>query len=146
MKLKQRGALIIEYVIILPFMIFLIMTAVYLSIAFHDYNALNEVAREAARLGVIGNKDEDIKNAAIARSSELLTRLYAVEGTRVRRITKTKLNNEKYLEFNISARKVPEHSVGLIDRTLPDTIGASVRMRVEVDPKDLPDNSYTPED
>ena len=145
MKKKQRGSLILEYILILPIMVLLIFSAVYLSMAFHDYNALNEVAREAARLGVVGNKNDDIRNAAMVRSNELLTRLYAVDNAQVTRIRKTNLNDEKYLEITISARKVPANSMGFIDHLLPDRISANMRMRVEVDPEGIKDTDYNDE-
>ena len=139
MKLKQRGALIVEYVLILPLMIFLIFTSVYLGMVFHDFNAVNEVAREAARYGVVGNTDAAIKTAALARCNDLLTKLYATsaEDITVTRAEDSALNSEKYLEVSISARKVPEHSMGMIDEFLPNTLSAKVRMRIELEPEDI---------
>lgn len=140
MKLKQRGALIVEYVLILPTLLLLIWLSVYFGMAFHDYNAIHEVAREAARYGVVGNKDANIQAAVLTRCNELLTKLYVVSADRIT-VTRDKdstLNDEKYLEVSITAKKVPANSMLLIDEFLPDTLSGKVRMRVEVEPEEVP--------
>lgn len=136
MNLRQRGALIVEYVIILPILLFLVWLAVYFGMTFHDYNTIAEVARETARYGAVGNKDENIKTAAFERCNELLTKLYVVsaDNIRVTRGADSNLNNEKYLEVNIVAQKVSANSMLLIDEFLPDTLTGKMRMRVELEP------------
>lgn len=136
MKYKQRGVLIVEYVLIVPVMAFLIFISIYLGIVFHDYNAVNSIARETARYGVIGNNDDAIKTAALARCNELLTNLYATSDTdiTITRATDPSLDDEKYLEVSISAHKVSENSMGMIDEFLPNIINGKVRMRVEQEP------------
>lgn len=137
MKRKQRGALIVEFVLLLPIMLLLIFSVIYLGLVFHDYNAINTVSREAARYGVIGNKDTNVRTAAHARCNELLSRLYTVtnndEDILIVRDKESTLSDEKYLEITITAKKDRTKSMELIDEFIPDTLTGKTRMRVEVD-------------
>lgn len=148
MQSKQRGVFILEYVLILPLMALLLFSSMYLAMVFHDYNAINEVAREAARYGVVGNTNVNIRTLAAERCGALLTRLYVAnaDDIAVVRGKKSTLNNEKHLEVSIMVRKNHEHSTGMIDEFLPNTLSATVRMRVEQEADGLTDDDYEDED
>ncbi len=51
--LKQKGQAIVEFVIVLPFFLFVFFTMIYLSFCFLDYFTIHEIARSSAREAAI---------------------------------------------------------------------------------------------
>ncbi|WP_303670228.1 TadE/TadG family type IV pilus assembly protein [Selenomonas ruminantium] len=49
MKLMQKGQSMVEFAVIFPFFMFLIMSLTYFGLAFADYLQLNNIARSSAR-------------------------------------------------------------------------------------------------
>lgn len=49
MKLMQKGQSMVEFAVIFPFFMFLIMSLAYFGLAFADYLQLNNIARSSAR-------------------------------------------------------------------------------------------------
>lgn len=141
MKKKQRGVLIIEFVLLLPVLTLLLFSVIYLGMIFHDYNAVNAVSRESARYAAVGTStDTTVQAATVLRSNQLLTALYRVNAADVTivRGTDATLADEAFLTVTITATKDPTTSMPLIDTFFPDTLTGSTRMRVEVEPPTNP--------
>ena len=64
MKLMQKGQSMVEFAVIFPFFMFLIMSLAYFGLAFADYLQLNNIARSSAReaLNYTNITTEDNKN------------------------------------------------------------------------------------
>lgn len=53
MKLMQKGQSMVEFAVIFPFFIFLIMALAYFGLAFADFLYLNNIARSSAREAIV---------------------------------------------------------------------------------------------
>ena len=65
MKKDQNGQGMVEFAVIFPFFLFLILSMAYFSFAFADYLQLQHIARDSARvasLTPVDKKDETIRN------------------------------------------------------------------------------------
>ena len=68
---NQRGVASIEFVLILPILLFVLFASVELSRAWFSLNLLTTAAREAARAGVVATPG-NVQTAATARLTALL--------------------------------------------------------------------------
>lgn len=68
---NQRGVASLEFVLILPILLFVLFASVELSRAWFTMNLLTTAAREAARVGVVSTPDA-VQAAATARLNQLL--------------------------------------------------------------------------
>ena len=67
----QRGVASLEFVLILPILLFVLFASVELSRAWFTMNLLTTAAREAARVGVV-SAPANVQSAATARLNQLL--------------------------------------------------------------------------
>ena len=68
---NQRGVVVLEFILILPILLFVLFASVELSRAWFSMNLLTTAAREAARTGVVSAPDA-VQTAATARLTALL--------------------------------------------------------------------------
>ena len=59
MKLKQRGQTIVEFALVIPLFVFILMGIMAFALYFSDYIALNNIARSVAREAALLTNDED---------------------------------------------------------------------------------------
>lgn len=93
MKKDQSGQSMVEFAVIFPFFLFLILSIAYFSFAFADYLQLQHIARDSARvasLTAVDKNDEAIRNGQYQkiveeyRKKELISDIYQwgkTEGT-----------------------------------------------------------------
>ena len=53
MQNKNRGAAMVEFALVAPFFFMLMACIIYGAMVMHDYNSLNEIARNTARYGAV---------------------------------------------------------------------------------------------
>lgn len=68
---KQTGQALIEFVILLPILILIVMAILEFGMMLNSYLAINNAAREGARLGIIGSTDAQIQRAITSTSPSL---------------------------------------------------------------------------
>lgn len=68
---NKKGQSLVEFAIILPILLLLIMAIIEFSIMLNTYLAINNAAREGARAGIVGSTDVEIKNLIIYTSPSL---------------------------------------------------------------------------
>ena len=137
---RQKGVLMVEFVIVFPLFLLLLWLIIYFGMVFHDYNTVNQLAREGARYGVVGNTDAAVTTAVVDKGQLTLTSLYAVQAgdVKITRATDNTLNDEKYLEIEIVAQRTNQGNEGIVESFLPNKLPAKVRMRVELEPGETP--------
>ncbi len=82
---KSKGQVIIEFALILPLFLFLVLGIFYSGMLFHDYSTLSNVARSAAREAAIAGSNEGVAGNYFDDNGKLkaalITNLYAPQGT-----------------------------------------------------------------
>ena len=68
---NQRGVVTVEFILIVPILLFVLFASVELSRAWFTMNLLTTAAREAARVGVV-SAPANVQSAATARLNQLL--------------------------------------------------------------------------
>ncbi len=69
---RQRGQSLVEFALVLPIFLLVVMATVDFGWALRNYITVTNAAREGARYGVTGASADDIKQRTAARSSGLL--------------------------------------------------------------------------
>ena len=81
MQNKNRGAAMVEFALVAPFFFMLMACIIYGALVMHDYNSLNEIARNTARYGAviesgttdnISGKESNMKAFARAKAANSL--------------------------------------------------------------------------
>lgn len=154
---KNRGVLFIEFAIVLPFLVFFLFGVIYFGLWMHDYEALNNITRNATRYAAVSssgdiNAAEGIatkKNNVINYVNESASKnliLYGVtlsesnvtEGSRGdEKITVAKAfidfqtdEEEKSVTLVIAAKKAEACPI-IIDEFIPDIMISSLKMKLE---------------
>jgi len=68
---NNKGQALVEFAIILPIILLLIMGIVQFGMMINSYLAIQYAAREGARAGIVGSTDSEIKNLITADSPSL---------------------------------------------------------------------------
>jgi Flp pilus assembly protein TadG len=68
---NHKGQALVEFALVLPILILLIMGIVQFGLVINSYLTIQNASREAARAGIIGTSDVDIKNLIITTSNSL---------------------------------------------------------------------------
>ncbi|MCM8710241.1 pilus assembly protein [Clostridium sp. SYSU_GA19001] len=68
---NKKGQALVEFAIILPLLLLLIMGIVQFSMIINSYLSIQNAAREGARAGILGSSDIEIKNIIKAVSPSL---------------------------------------------------------------------------
>lgn len=68
---NQRGQALVEFAIILPILLMLVMGILQFGMMLNSYLSIENASREGARAGVIGSSDVEIENLIIAASPSL---------------------------------------------------------------------------
>lgn len=71
MKLMQKGQSMVEFSVIFPFFLFLVLTVAYFSFAFADYLQLTYIARDSAReAAIVSVPAEDSNNKTLSEQAK----------------------------------------------------------------------------
>ncbi|MDS0525888.1 pilus assembly protein [Clostridium sp. SHJSY1] len=68
---NQNGQALVEFAIILPILLILVMGILQFGMMLNSYLAIENATREGARAGIVGKSDFEIKNMIIAMSPSL---------------------------------------------------------------------------
>ena len=68
---NQRGQALVEFTIVLPILMLLIMGIFQFGMMLNAYITIGNAAREGARAGIIGSTDAEIRNLIISTSPSL---------------------------------------------------------------------------
>ncbi|HWL25866.1 MAG TPA: TadE family protein [Ureibacillus sp.] len=69
---SEKGATIVEFALILPLLILLVLGIIDFGRVFHAYLTIDHAGREAARVASIG-KFSEVENTAVSQSGNLIT-------------------------------------------------------------------------
>lgn len=72
---NEKGAAIVEFALILPFLLLLVFGIVQFGFIFNGQITLTSAVREGARFSVVGNTETDVKQKVIDSSTALLLRV-----------------------------------------------------------------------
>lgn len=115
----QRGATLVEFVVVVPTVLFLLMNLIQYGLLYHTKSQLNYAAFEAARAGTTGNADPGVIQAAFIRamtgyhgggtSTSQLAASYAKAAaeapyTRIEVLSPTKESFDDYASPELAAR------------------------------------------
>ena len=145
--MKQKGAVLVEFVIVLPLFLLLLFVMIYGGMLMHDYNGLNELTRAAARYGAVessgdntptqeGSTDTDtVKIAAVKKYIEdnggNFLIIYEIKdgGVAVSAGASDKIGNDAAMSVSVTAERL---DVPIIVKDLmPDKISSTLKMRIE---------------
>lgn len=68
---NQRGQALVEFAIILPLLLLLVMGIMEFGIMLNSYLTVRNVSREGARAGIVGGSDVEIRNTIVSTSPNL---------------------------------------------------------------------------
>lgn len=149
MKKKERGAVIVEFALVLPLFLFILFLAIYGALWLHDVNALNEVTRAAVRYGAVetsgteaSDKHNNIENYIYGTNgmnvNDVLI-LYGDDSHSIRvdgkeddegNLEDVKVNDEPAVQVTLVAKK-KEALPLIVDSLIPDKISSTLTMRIE---------------
>lgn len=148
MRTNQRGAEMVEFAIVLPCFLMILMAIFYGAMWLHDVNALNEVTRAAVRYGVVeasGETTQDkytnIKNYLDNEQTGADAALFIFGDTskkieihgRIDDEGKTEnvvVNSEPSVRVTLTATKNDGLPIG-VEKLIPGTITSTLTMRLE---------------
>lgn len=147
-KKNQRGAEMVEFAIVLPCFLMILMAIFYGAMWLHDVNALNEVTRAAVRYGVVeasGETTQDkytnIKKYLDNEQTGADAALFIFEKTTKKieihgredaegATEEVKINDEPSVRVTLTAIKKTNLPIG-VDEFIPETITSTLTMRLE---------------
>lgn len=136
--MQKRGALMVEFAIILPIFLLLFIGMIYTAMFIFDYTRLNDLARSAARYGTVqasGDYDKNNPNKKIQKVKEYIKEnknnliLYDLPDTDIN-VSIVSIANEDSIQVELVAKKTDKIPVA-IDEILPEDIKSILNMRIE---------------
>ena len=144
MMIKQRGAVLVEFVIILPLFLLMLFVMIYGGMLMHDYNGLNELTRAAARYGVVEASGDNttqeestdtVKIAAVKayiknNGSNFLI-IYEIKdsGVHVSAGESDKIGSDAALNVTVTAERLEVPII--VKDVMPEKISSALKMRIE---------------
>ena len=144
--MKQKGAVLVEFVIVLPLFLLMLFVMIYGGMLMHDYNGLNELTRAAARYGAVessgdntttqeGSSADTVKIAAVKKyikdngSSFLI--IYEIKdgGVAVSAGASDKIGDDAAMSVSVTAERLDVPII--VKDVMPDTISSTLKMRIE---------------
>lgn len=111
---KQKGQAMVEFALIVPFLIFLFVALVYGGILFMDYIQYNNAARAIARAVAFNASESESKEALAEKYFNSLTSLYTPTLESPKKITDPTTNKLKEVKVTIKLTRAV--NLGLFDR------------------------------
>lgn len=154
---KNRGVLFIEFAIVLPFLVFFLFGVIYFGLWMHDYEALNNITRNATRYAAVSSSgDISVEDGEETKISNVISYvnesaaknliLYGVtlSDTNVTKglrgdatittaqafINFETAGEEKSVTLVIAAKKAEACPI-IIDEFIPDIMVSSLKMKLE---------------
>lgn len=145
MRAKVKGAVLVEFAIVLPLFLLMLFVMIYGGMLMHDYNGLNELTRAAARYGVVeasgdnnttpeGSTDT-VKIAAVKKyikdnGSDFLI-IYEIKdnGVKVSAGASDKIGSDAALNVTVTAERLDVPMI--VEDVMPEKISSTLKMRIE---------------
>ena len=144
MRANNKGAVLVEFVIVLPIFLLMLFVMIYGGMLMHDYNGLNELTRAAARYGVVeasgdnttqeGSTDT-VKIAAVKKyikdngSNFLIIYEIKDNGVNVSAGASDKIGNDAAMNVTVTAERLEVPII--VEDVMPEKISSSLKMRIE---------------
>ena len=143
---KQKGAVLVEFVIVLPLFLLMLFVMIYGGMLMHDYNGLNELTRAAARYGAVessgdntttqeGSSADTVKIAAVKKyikdnGSNFLI-IYEIKdgGVAVSAGASDKIGDDAAMSVSVTAERLDVPII--VKDVMPDKISSTLKMRIE---------------
>ena len=128
---NRKGQVIVEFALILPFLLLLIFGSIDSGMLFHDYSTLSNIARSSSREAAISTSSDypTIADRYEGLLDNLMTGLYAKDKTHPIVIEDVTVSGENsvrtIIQMNLTVRNY------FIDLVLPSTFGVQYYMRKE---------------
>jgi len=121
---NKRGQAMVEFALILPIFLLLVMAICQFGFVFSSYLAANQVAREGARYGAIGATDVQIKNKVRTMAQPL----YNITDANITITPTTRTEHENII---VEVKMPKPMALPFVSQFIPNNIIANVIMRVE---------------
>ena len=141
MPKRQRGALLLEFVLILPFFLWLTFLALYYAMVAHDISALHDAVRAGSRYGAVTLVDENNTDAkkltaknTIKDYANRMLYLYDVQDENITVETgeSIKIDDELGVKVTVTAPLKDASGVpALVRDVVPESISSTLTMRLE---------------
>ena len=145
MRLTKKGAVLVEFVIVLPLFLLMLFVMIYGGMLMHDYNGLNELTRAAARYGAVESSGDNtptqegstdtVKVAAVKRyiednGSNFLI-IYEIKdgGVAVSAGASAKIGDDAAMSVSVTAERLDVPII--VKDVIPDKISSTLKMRIE---------------
>ena len=145
MRAKVKGAVLVEFAIVLPLFLLMLFVMIYGGMLMHDYNGLNELTRAAARYGVVeasgdntttpeGSTDT-VKVAAVKKyikdNSNNFLIIYEIKdnGVNVSAGVSDKIGTDDALNVTVTAERLDVPVI--VEDVMPEKISSTLKMRIE---------------
>ena len=141
MPKKQRGALLLEFVLILPFFLWLTFLALYYAMVAHDISALHDAVRAGSRYGAVTLVDENNTDAkkttaknTIKEYANRMLYLYDVQDENITVETGESIKIDEELGVKVTVTAPLKNASGvpaLVRDVVPESISSTLTMRLE---------------
>lgn len=141
MPKKQRGALLLEFVLILPFFLWLTFLALYYAMVAHDISALHDAVRAGSRYGAVTLVDENNTDAKKATAKDTIKKyansmlyLYDVQDENITVETGDSIKIDEELGVKVTVTAPLKNASGvpaLVRDVVPESISSTLTMRLE---------------
>lgn len=141
MPKKQRGALLLEFVLILPFFLWLTFLALYYALVAHDISALHDAVRAGSRYGavtLVGDNNNDANKItaknAIKDYADRMLYLYTVRDTDIAVETSDSITIDGEPGVKVTVVAPLKNGSGvpaLVRDVVPESISSTLTMRLE---------------
>lgn len=115
MQNKNRGAAMVEFALVAPFFFMLMACIIYGAMVMHDYNSLNEIARNTARYGSVIESGTTDNIRGKERAMEDFARAKAANSLFIYQLKSddagVKANADKNVDVGTSGNTTQEKSV-----------------------------------
>lgn len=111
---RQKGQAVVEFALVLPFFLLLVLGIIFAGLLYSDYLTLSNLARESARAASIQGESSygDIKQAA-KDSKGLLTDLYSLEEVNIETV-------DSSVKVTLTTKRQSFPGAGFVKYMLPD--------------------------
>lgn len=126
MIFKNKGSVIVEFALVLPFFAYLFLALIYIGLWMHDVNAVNEVARIGVRqASFLSGADLDTAKANIGSLAKNMLVIYS--GT----VVVESNEPDGYMEIKIIGTPTQDTLNSIVGAIIPDTVVGNAVMAKE---------------
>lgn len=124
---NQRGQALVEFAIIIPMLLLIIMGIAEFGMMINSYLAIQNAAREGARAGIVGSSNTDIRNMIVSISPSLKEKDLTIDITP----SETNRKSGQTLTVKLTYKYNPTVPIisGMLSKTV--TLRAQTSMRIE---------------